>query len=586
MREQTVNWYFEPHRDDDGTTHDEDDSAPGLIGLPAEVLQRHGAVVLHPGKAAAVHGYPPPRSTVYRARSLLIPDYLLQDRAFITAVNTVLNRAGMSLVPPDPDRDIPDSDQDGDQDRDQDGDIADLLRQLPRPAALVPAEGHATPVVVDAWVALQTLRAAASTEKRIELERAEPERAELEETAVQQITLEHLLIGSAITGSPATHAPGSVTTGSGLTGPGSTDSYTYSGGDTRSPVAVILNAPARKPAGVCATEYGRRPVVAVLDTGARVHPWLDVVVDPAHRYDTIADGFVAVDHKIQEEIYAEGKHAAESGDHARQLIRHPWDTEVTADSLVGELNTDTGHGTFIAGIVRQVVPDAQVLAIRIMHGDGIVNEGDLLCALRHVAKRIALAEAGDMTAMVDVVSLSLGYFSESAAHATHSSGVRKGIDVLLALGVTVVAAAGNFSTSRRFYPAGFSQQPVPPGQAPLVAVGALNPDGTKAVFSDGGHWITAWAAGAAVVSTFPTDINGSCCPQVRTHDRAALDPDDYSGGFAVWSGTSFSAPLVAAHIAGSLLAGAADPGLRLDLPGKTAATSRALAALQNLGWEG
>jgi len=296
--------------------------------------------------------------------------------------------------------------------------------------------------------------------------------------------------------------------------------------------------------------------------------------------------WVAIDKKIQQAIYAEGNGAAEAGDRHRQVIKYAWDTRVTADPLVGELDTDTGHCTFISGIVRQVAADAQVLAIRIMHGDGIVNEGDLLCALRHVAKRIALAEAGDMTAMVDVVSLSLGYFSESAAHATHSSGVRKGIDVLLALGVIVVAAAGNFSTSRRFYPAGFSQQPVPPGQAPLVAVGALNPDGTKAVFSDGGHWITAWAAGAAVVSTFPTDINGSCCPQVRTHDRAALDPDDYSGGFAVWSGTSFSAPLVAAHIAGSLLAGAADPGLRLDLPGKTAATSRALAALQNLGWEG
>ena len=30
-------------------------------------------------------------------------------------------------------------------------------------------------------------------------------------------------------------------------------------------------------------------------------------------------------------------------------------------------------------------------------------------------------------------------------------------------------------------------------------------------------------------------------------EREALDPDDYSGGFAVWSGTSFSAPLLAAH---------------------------------------
>jgi subtilisin family serine protease len=579
--EQTVKWYFEPRRDNDETTPDQDDSAPGLVAVPATVLQRHGALVLDPSHAAAIHGYPPPRSTVYRARSLLIPDYLLQDRAFITAVNTVLEHVGMNLAPVAP---APGKAGPADDDRD-----ADVWRRLPRPAVLVPAEASTTPVVIDAWVALQALRAATDSEKSERNEKSE-KRAGLDETAVQQIGLEHLLIGSAITGSPASHAPGATgegTESSGVTGPTSTDSYTYSGGDTRAPVAVIADAPGRKPAAACATDYGRRPVVAVLDTGARVHPWLDVEPDPQHRYRTIADGFVTVDYQIQQAIHAEGKRAAASGDHSRHLISHPWDTKITADPLVGELDTDTGHGTFIAGIVRQVVPDAQVLAIRIMHGDGIVNEGDLLCALQQLAKRVALAEAGDMAAMVDVVSLSLGYFSESAADVAFSSGLRQVIDVLLGLGVTVVAAAGNYSTSRRFYPAGFTQQPLPPGQVPLIAVGALNPDGSQALFSDGGRWITAWAAGAAVISTFPTDINGSRTPEISLPGGpAALDPDDYSGGFAAWSGTSFSAPLVAAQVAGSLLAGTAEAGLRLDLPGKTPARDRALAALENLGWEG
>jgi subtilisin family serine protease len=202
-----------------------------------------------------------------------------------------------------------------------------------------------------------------------------------------------------------------------------------------------------------------------------------------------------------------------------------------------------------------------------------------------------------------VVSLSLGYFSESAADVAYSSGLWSVIDALLGMGVIVVAAAGNYSTSRKFYPAAFTSRPVPSGQLPLISVGALNPNGSKALFSDGGQWITAWAAGAAVVSTFPTDVNGSREPEISLHahpaskfpadgspfaERAALDPDDYSGGFAVWSGTSFSAPLLAAHIARSLLEGAADPalGLRLDLPGKLAATNRAVAALKNLGWEG
>ena len=35
--------------------------------------------------------------------------------------------------------------------------------------------------------------------------------------------------------------------------------------------------------------------------------------------------------------------------------------------------------------------------------------------------------------------------------------------------------------------------------------------------------------------------------------RSALDPDDYSAGFAVWSGTSFAAPVLAGQIAAQLL---------------------------------
>jgi hypothetical protein len=62
--------------------------------------------------------------------------------------------------------------------------------------------------------------------------------------------------------------------------------------------------------------------------------------------------------------------------------------------------------------VRQVVPDARVLAVRVAHSDGVAYEGDLICALGLLADQIAAAEEGDMAAMIDVVSMSLGYFSE------------------------------------------------------------------------------------------------------------------------------------------------------------------------------
>ena len=44
--------------------------------------------------------------------------------------------------------------------------------------------------------------------------------------------------------------------------------------------------------------------------------------------------------------------------------------------------------------------------------------------------------------------------------------------------------------------------------------------------------------------------------------RASIDPDDFRGGFAVWSGTSFAAPviagLVAQQVGEQLAAGATD----------------------------
>jgi hypothetical protein len=575
-REPAVKWFFQPRPDGDGATHDEDDSAPGLISLPAELLQRHGAVVLDPGKAAAVHGYPAPQSTVYRVRTLLVPGDQLQDSQSVTALNGVLRGVNMMLIPPGPDEDMT-----------GDGDVMEVLQQLPRPAVLVPAKDAAVPVVVDAWVALQALRAAAAAPKH-------PEHPEITKAAVQGIELEHLMRASAINGSPIDGGgggiPGGSGNGNGVAGPSSTDSYLFNGGDARIPVAVVMEPPARRSARQCASHYGRRAVVALLDTGAREQEeWLDVRAKPGGGYKTIADGFVAVDPGLQHAIRVEGEHAASHGDRPRQVIRDPWDGPVSDDPLIGEADSESGHFTFEAGIVRQVVPDARVLAVRVMHSDGAVYEGDLMCALRHLARRIVLARRGDVAAQVDVVSLSLGYFSESPRDVAFTSGLHTVIDVLRGLGVVVVAAAGNYSTTRRFYPAAFAR-PSPADQVPLISVGALNPNGTKALFSNDGQWVRAWADGAAVVSTFPVDINGSRMPPVRVParprpgkrsvDREALDLDDFRLGFATWSGTSFSAPLLAGILAAQLLENAVDEsGLALDEPGEEAARMRTVAAL-------
>jgi hypothetical protein len=74
----------------------------------------------------------------------------------------------------------------------------------------------------------------------------------------------------------------------------------------------------------------------------------------------------------------------------------------------------------------------------------------------------------------------------------------------------------------------------------VISVGALGPDG-PAFFTNYGSWVRACAPGVGVTSAF-FEWDGSSQP------NAAPD-SEYFGGWASWSGTSFSAPIVAAALA-------------------------------------
>jgi hypothetical protein len=555
--------FYVPPNGGDPAMPDED-SRPGIGSLPAEILDRHGACQLNPDEVPTADGWPTPATTVYRKRTLLLPPDLHEDSA-LKALNEVLDQAGMRLVSAPLIPEIADN---------------DALAGLPRSAVLVPATSNGQAPSgqnVDAWRALTALRSATAPVGSHGKPALKPE-------DVSRISVEHLLVGAAITGDPAVHSHA-------LTGVESSivNSYLYGSGDARTPVEITMDPPTRQPETAFAAKYGRRPVIAVLDSGVRAHPWLGVAPAGDGTYTTASDGSVQVDQGIQDIIYSCDKQSAAVGDSDRKLIRDPWDTPMTLDELVGEVAPYTGHGTFIAGIFRQVVPDATVLSIRIMHGDGIIYENDLLIALGLLAARVAKAQReDDLALMVDAVSLSLGYFNESSADVAYTSALRQVIDALLGMGVVVTAAAGNYATSREFYPAAFAGQPSAPDEVPLISVGALNPNGTRAVFSDGGRWVTAWAPGAAVISTFPVDVNGADQPAIRVPGQAreSFDTDDYRSGFAAWSGTSFSAPMMAADVVRAMLApleGASpDPALRLDVPGAQAASRRVLRALRQL----
>ena len=525
------------------------------VRLPAAVLEQHGARVLRPVDAAVFPGSGRPQSTVYRAAVLLVPDSVFQPehRELLDEVQRILGAGGLRLAA----EDVPPLDRLLPEELERyRALIGDVLRRVPlRPAS-------DTPVVVDAWPALQRLRAAGR--------RAEGALHDL----VARFALEHLLVGTG----PGNGPDGDpVTDGHPVTGGPGGATYMVAGSGGRGPVGLVASAPHRRKLGD--PGLGRRPVVAVPDTGMGLHPWLDTSENPAN------DTFVELDTGLQALIAAT---EAASGD--TEPLNGPWDAPTTAEPLVGELDTHTGHGTFIAGIVRQAAPDARVRSIRIMHADGIVYENDLLLSIAVLAAQAAYAQSGlgDGQEFVDILSLSLGYYSEDQAGAVYTAELAALLGELTNCGVLVVCSAGNDSTERPCYPAALA--PVLPG---LLSVGALNPNGSKALFSNDGPWVRCWADGAAVVSTFPVTVNGSEGP-VNTlaaanapglpQRRESIDPDDFKSGFGTWSGTSFSAPLVAAALAEALVAAAENnPSAGLTALDRATVAARAAAAVAMIG---
>lgn len=180
----------------------------------------------------------------------------------------------------------------------------------------------------------------------------------------------------------------------------------------------------------------------------------------------------------------------------------------TDDSGIGD---HAGHGTFIAGLVALVAPEARLLPVTVLRPDGVGYPVDVADGIDYAIMQGA-----------HVIVLALGTTVPSTA-------MINAIDNALERGITVVAAAGNTLPSPTeasiLFPASHSTGTT----IGVFAVGASDALDDLAVFSNYHEKLDLMAPG---VST----IDGSGIPDPSSSVIGPLP----GGSFAAANGTSFS----------------------------------------------
>ena len=174
-----------------------------------------------------------------------------------------------------------------------------------------------------------------------------------------------------------------------------------------------------------------------------------------------------------------------------------------------------GHGTEVAGIIRQIAPRATILPIRVLGPDGSGDILDLTAAIQY-----AVAQGAH------VINLSLGSdMAVAAVEAAINSATRQGR--------LVVASTGNTGDTRVSYPASSATM----GDFNLLrlSVTSVNAYDRKSDFATYGPSVELAAPGENVYGPAPGEL------------------------VAAWSGTSMAAPMASGALALAL-------GQRLKVP--------------------
>ncbi|HYP45419.1 MAG TPA: S8 family serine peptidase [Propionibacteriaceae bacterium] len=224
----------------------------------------------------------------------------------------------------------------------------------------------------------------------------------------------------------------------------------------------------------------------------------------------------------------------DTGLYPQDWLAGGWTARFSDTVRVAEPTFMEGHATFVTGLILAQAPGATVEVRRVLGQDGTADSWS-------VAEEIVrFGNSG-----LDILNLSFLCYTEDGQPPLVLATAVDRLDP----GLVVVAAAGNHGRGHENSDSEHKDQdhlkPAwPAALDDVVAVGSCDADGKRADFSPRAPWIDLHAPGVALRSTF---LN-----------RATLTPGSAAvefGGFASWSGTSFSAALVS----GAIAAGA-DPG--------------------------
>ncbi len=167
----------------------------------------------------------------------------------------------------------------------------------------------------------------------------------------------------------------------------------------------------------------------------------------------------------------------------------------TDDDSDGVTDRNTGHGNFIASLIRATAPGVKILPIRCLDDEGNGTCADLASAIDH-----AVSEG------VDVINI-------SAVIPDATQVLLDAVSDAVAAGVTIVTSAGNAADDL------LDDEDV---RAASITVGAVDANDVVASWSPGGAEVDIYAPGEG--------LSGAL-------DDAAID-------YGWWDGTSFSAALV------------------------------------------